>query len=60
MTEEEQIRHFSNELDALVNRMRSEYSVSYAIVVGALQFKIHALCCEARERSDEVKGEDDT
>lgn len=54
MTDKEQTDHFSNELDALVERFRNEYELSYSIVVGTLQMKIHLLCKEAQERSDEV------
>lgn len=54
MTDKEQTDHFANELDALVDRFRSEYEMSYAVVIGTLQMKIHLLCNEAEERSDEV------
>lgn len=54
MTEKEQTDHFANEIDRLVDRYRSEYEMSYASVVGVLQMKIHLLCDEASERSDEV------
>lgn len=54
MTDKEQTDHFANELDALVDRFRSEYEMSYATTVGVLEMKIHLLCNEAKERSDEV------
>lgn len=54
MSEKEQIDHFANDIDNLVERYRSEYEMSYAAVVGVLQMKIHLLCAEAAERSDEV------
>lgn len=55
MSEKEQIDHFANEIDRLADRYRSEYEMSYASVVGVLQMKIHLLCDEASERSDEVE-----
>jgi hypothetical protein len=54
MTEKEQIDHFANELDNLVNRFRTEYEMTYASIVGILQMKIHLLCGEAEDREDEV------
>lgn len=54
MSEKDQIDHFADELDKLVNRFRSEYEMSYASVVGTLEMKIHLLCQESAERSDEV------
>lgn len=54
MNEKEQIDHFANEIDALVDRYRTEYEMTYAGVVGVLQMKIYTLCAEAVERSDEV------
>lgn len=57
MTAEEQIEHFENDLDALVERYRSEYEMTYAAMVGCLQLKIHALGDEAianAEGGDEV------
>lgn len=54
MSEIEQIDHFSNELDALVNRFRDEYDISYASVIGILHMKAHTLCGEAEDRADEV------
>lgn len=49
MSEQEQTTHFSDELDALVNRFRSEYEMSYAAVVGVLQMKMFLLCQEAKD-----------
>lgn len=54
MTETEQVDRFCDELDALVARYAHEYDLSYAAVVGALTLKIHTLCAEATDRSDEV------
>lgn len=56
MTEKEQIEHLANELDNLIERYRDEYEISYAAVVGVLQIKIHLMCSEASDRSDEVGG----
>jgi hypothetical protein len=55
MTEKEQIQHFADDLDRLIERSRDEYDMSYAAVVGVLQMKIHLLCDEAGGRADEVK-----
>jgi len=54
VTEKEQIDNFGNELDALIERFRNEYEISYASMVGALEMKIHLLCAEAFKRGDEV------
>lgn len=53
MSEREQINHLSNEIDKLVDRMRAEYELSYAAIVGVLHFKAHLLCDEATERGKE-------
>lgn len=49
MSESEQVQHFADELDKLVERFRKEYELSYASVVGALMFRIHTLMIEAQE-----------
>lgn len=54
MSEKEQIDHFANELDSLVNRFRTEYEMTYASIVGTLQMKAHLLCVEAEDRADEA------
>lgn len=54
MSDKDQMDHFCDDLDRLVNRYRSEYEMSYAAIVGVLQMKIHRLCDEASERGDEV------
>ena len=51
---DEQVEHFANELDRLVDRFRSEYDMNYACVVGVLQMKAFLLFQEAQEREDEV------
>lgn len=53
MDANEQVQHFADELDKLVNRFRSEYDLSYAATVGTLQMKVHLLCMEAEEQSEE-------
>lgn len=50
----QQVDHFANDLDAMVDRYRAEYDLTYADVIGALTIKIHLLCMEADEREDEV------
>lgn len=47
MKRDEQVTHLANELDALIDRFRSEYDMSYAAVVGVLHMKAHLLCEEA-------------
>lgn len=54
MTEREQIEHFADEIDRLVERNRREYDMTYAAVVGVLHMKIYLLCAEAAERKDEL------
>lgn len=54
MTESDQIAHFANELDRLIERFRSEYDVSYALVTGTMQMRVHALNHEAMQRYQEV------
>lgn len=53
MNEHEQVRAFGNDLDALVDRHRREFDLSYAAAVGVLHMKAHLLCSEAEERGDE-------
>ena len=54
MSEREQIQHFADELDKLVDRYREEYELSFASVVGTLSFKAFNLMQEAqREGEDE-------
>lgn len=54
MNTQEQINHFGDEIDNLVDRFRSEYDLPYAAVVGVLQMKSHLLMQEAAGREDEV------
>lgn len=41
--------HFGNEIDKLVNRLRSEYDVTYATLIGVLHTKATELILEARD-----------
>lgn len=59
MTEKEQIDHFANDVDALVERYRKEYDISYAAVVGVLEMKKWLLCHETKERADEREQDED-
>lgn len=52
MTEKEQINHFADDLDNLVERYRSEYDISYASIVGSLSMKAFLLAQEASDLSD--------
>jgi len=54
MSEADQIKHFGDEIDRLVDRFRQEYEMTYAAAVGVLHIKAHLLCAESAERSDEV------
>lgn len=49
------IDHFSDELDRLVDRFRSEYEAKYAEIVGCLAMKAHLLMNEAEDREDELE-----
>lgn len=59
MTEGEQITHFANDLDKLVDRYRAEYDLTFASVVGVLQMKSHLMCMEASGLEIEPKEGDD-
>lgn len=47
------VEHFQDELGRLIDRMRLEYEVSYAEVVGVLEITKHDLICEASEDDEE-------
>lgn len=53
MSEQEQITHFGNELDTLINRFRDEYEMSYAAVVGCLEFRKFTLMVESMNNNEE-------
>jgi hypothetical protein len=54
MSDHEQIMHFADDLDKLVERYRLEYDVAYGSIIGTLHMKAHLLCQEAAERDEEV------
>lgn len=54
MSEDEQLAAFADELDKMIHRFSSEFDLSYAIVVGVLQMKVHVLCAEAATRKNEL------
>lgn len=54
MNESDQISHFGDDLDRLVDRYRDEYDLTIASVVGALFAKATLLVLEAKDRSDEL------
>jgi hypothetical protein len=49
MTESQQIFAFSDDIDRLVDRYRTEFNITYASVVGVLFMKAHLLCDEAEK-----------
>ncbi len=53
MSDNDQVKHFADELDKLVDRFRDEYELSFAAAVGALHMKAYLLCSEAEERGEE-------
>jgi len=53
MTDKDQIDHFANDVDKLVERYRSEYDLTYAAVIGTLEIKIQQLCREAWDSTEE-------
>lgn len=52
MTDSQQIEHFADSLDQLIDRHRSEYDLSYAAVIGVLEMKIHSLLHESEEAQE--------
>lgn len=56
MSTEEQIDQVSRQLDELVERVRQEYDMNYATLIGILDLKRHDLLMEATE---EIGGDDD-
>lgn len=49
MSDSEQIQAFANDLDKLVDRYRCEFDVTFAGIVGTLQFKQFLLMQEAQD-----------
>ena len=56
MTHTEQVNQFSDELDRLVERFRSEYDLDYASMIGCLHLKVHFVSQEAYEEAEEEPG----
>lgn len=52
MEEKEQIEHLADELDSLIERYAQEYDLSYASVIGVLEFKKHNLMVQAQKEKD--------
>lgn len=52
MSDSEQIQAFANDLDKLVERYRCEFEVTFAGIVGTLQFKQFLLMQEAQDNQD--------
>jgi hypothetical protein len=55
MSDQEQIFAFSDDIDRLVERYRSEFEMTYAAAVGVLFMKAQLLCSEAEDREEEAK-----
>jgi hypothetical protein len=53
MTQEQQLSAFADDLDALVARYQSEWSITAAVFVGVLEIKKHALIKQAFEEEEE-------
>lgn len=53
MNDKQQTQAFADDLDALVNRYRSEFDMTYAQVVGTLFMKAHLLCAESASMGDD-------
>ncbi len=53
MTEAEQIVAFESELDALICRYRSDFTMTYASMIGVLQIQVHILITDACDESAE-------
>lgn len=52
MSQQDQINHLSDDLDALINRYKQEYELTYAAAIGVLTMKIHTLISEAIDISE--------
>jgi hypothetical protein len=53
MDDKEQTKAFAGDLDALVERYRSEFDLTYAVVIGVLYLKAHMMAEEASETTEE-------
>lgn len=54
MTDQEQIVALSNDLDALIERYRNEFDMTYSAVIGILNMKSWLLCKEAADRAEDT------
>ncbi len=52
MSDKEQLDAFADDLEALVNRYRSEFDLTVGAVVGALEIQKHALIAEALDATE--------
>ncbi len=52
MTERQQIVAFESELDALICRYRSDFTMTYASMIGVLHIQAHVLAQDASDESD--------
>ncbi len=59
MDEQEQITHFSNDIDALVDRYREEYDMMYSSFLGVMFMKCHLLMNEASSRYEDKNDKED-
>lgn len=57
MTEQERVRHFSEDLDSLIERYRQEYDIMLTSVVGVLTLQVHYLLSDSYH--EDVQNEDD-
>lgn len=58
MTDQEQVNHFSDALDALVNRHCREFDLTYFSVIGVLHLKLHELCQDSASAPDHDEKND--
>lgn len=49
MDEAEKIVRFENEVEAMIARVRQEWGMTYAGMIGVLQIQVARLCDEANE-----------
>lgn len=58
MSEQEQIKAFADDLDALVKRYIDEFDLTAASAVGCLAFKMHTIMTDAQRKFKE-EGEEE-
>ena len=59
MTQEEQIDHLENDIDALINRYKDEFDLTHPTLIGVLQMKCHLLMYEAVCAYDNEDGDNE-